>query len=161
MNVAVFSDYRRSLRHYLSLHRRWFGEDVDDLEQEVYLRLHRYPPREELREPLAYLYEIAKQVLADRLRWWRGQRRDREASWSEEAQDALECLRDEFDPERIVAGREELWRQLRRCGPAAREALALTGLGYTSYEIAWRLRVSSMTALTYRARGRIRLRNVA
>jgi RNA polymerase sigma-70 factor (ECF subfamily) len=56
--------YRRELHRYLArrLRRR---EDIDDLTQEVFLRLLRIDHADCVREPLAYLYGIAAHVVAD------------------------------------------------------------------------------------------------
>lgn len=52
------------LRAYL-LRRLRAGEDAGDLEQEVYLRLLRWGKGEEIREPMAYVYHVARQVIAE------------------------------------------------------------------------------------------------
>jgi len=56
--------YRRELHRYL-LRRLRRPQDLDDLKQEVYLRLLRMDRMECIREPLAYLYSIAANVVAD------------------------------------------------------------------------------------------------
>lgn len=56
--------YARELRQYL---RRRLGrpQDVDDLAQEVYLRLLRWNEAKVVEKPLAYLYGVASHVVAD------------------------------------------------------------------------------------------------
>jgi RNA polymerase sigma factor (sigma-70 family) len=56
--------YRRELHRYL-LRRLRRPQDLDDLKQEVYMRLLRMDKMECIREPLAYLYTIAANVVAD------------------------------------------------------------------------------------------------
>src|SRR5688500_8747662 len=56
--------YRRELHRYL-LRRLRRPQDLDDLTQEVYMRLLRMDRMECIREPLAYLYSIAANVVAD------------------------------------------------------------------------------------------------
>jgi len=56
--------YRRELHRYL-LRRLRKPQDVDDLAQEVYLRLCRIDDEKAVEKPLAYLYGIASHVLAD------------------------------------------------------------------------------------------------
>ena len=58
----AYSRYSGELRQFFRrLSRR--TEISDDLVQEVYLELLRYPPRETLREPQAFLYKIAWHVM--------------------------------------------------------------------------------------------------
>ncbi|MBS0420045.1 MAG: RNA polymerase sigma factor [Proteobacteria bacterium] len=58
----AYSRYNGELRQFFRrLSRR--SETSDDLVQEVYLELLRYPPRETLREPQAFLYKIAWHVM--------------------------------------------------------------------------------------------------
>lgn len=62
--VWAFSHYRRELHRYL-LRRLNRPQDVDDLAQEVYLRLLRHDENKSVRKPLAYLYGVAAHVVAD------------------------------------------------------------------------------------------------
>lgn len=57
-------DSRAKLRGFLA-RRSGRREDVGDLVQEVYLRFLQAPQRESLRQPLAYLYRIAANLLRD------------------------------------------------------------------------------------------------
>jgi RNA polymerase sigma-70 factor (ECF subfamily) len=61
---AVFGRYSRELHNFI-LRRIPQSQDVNDLAQEVYLRLHRIPETRVIEKPLAYLYGISKRVLAD------------------------------------------------------------------------------------------------
>jgi len=61
---SAFERYARDLHHYL-LRRLRRPQDVDDLAQEVYLRLLRLGDGRSVRKPLAYVYGIAAHVLAD------------------------------------------------------------------------------------------------
>lgn len=62
--ISAFRHYRRELHRYL-LRRLRRPQDVDDLAQEVYLRLLRHDDEKCVRKPLAYLYGIASHVVAD------------------------------------------------------------------------------------------------
>ena len=62
--ISAFRHYRRELHRYL-LRRLRKPQDVDDLAQEVYLRLLRHDDAKLVRKPLAYLYGIASHVVAD------------------------------------------------------------------------------------------------
>jgi RNA polymerase sigma-70 factor (ECF subfamily) len=61
---SVFRAYGAELQRYLArcLHHR---QDAADLAQEVYLRLLRLERSELIREPHAYVYFVASQVVAD------------------------------------------------------------------------------------------------
>lgn len=62
--TSTFGRYRRELHRYL-MRRLRQPQDVDDLAQEVYLRLLRLDDEKCVHKPLAYLYGIASHVLAD------------------------------------------------------------------------------------------------
>lgn len=62
--TSTFGQYRRELHRYL-MRRLRKPQDVDDLAQEVYLRLLRIDEKRAIHKPLAYLYGIASHVLAD------------------------------------------------------------------------------------------------
>ena len=63
-DISLFERYRRELCRYL-LRRLRRPEDVEDLAQEVFLRLLRHDNATAVRNPLAYLYGVAFHVLAD------------------------------------------------------------------------------------------------
>jgi RNA polymerase sigma-70 factor (ECF subfamily) len=62
--TSTFGRYRRELHRYL-MRRLRQPQDVDDLAQEVYLRLLRLDDGRFIHKPLAYLYGIASHVLSD------------------------------------------------------------------------------------------------
>lgn len=64
LGALAFRHYKRELHRYL-LRRLRRPQDVDDLAQEVYLRLLRLDEDKCVRKPLAYLYGIASNVVAD------------------------------------------------------------------------------------------------
>lgn len=64
LDVSSVGRYRRELHRYL-LRRSRRPQDVDDLAQEVYLRLLRHDRSKCVHKPLAYLYGIASHVVAD------------------------------------------------------------------------------------------------
>lgn len=61
---SAFGRYRRELHRYL-MRRLRQPQDVNDLAQEVYLRLLKLDDDKCVHKPLAYLYGIASHVLAD------------------------------------------------------------------------------------------------
>lgn len=64
LGATAFRHYKRELHRYL-LRRLRQPQDVDDLAQEVYLRLLRVDETQAVRHPLAYLYGVASNVVAD------------------------------------------------------------------------------------------------
>lgn len=64
---ATFRAYDRELHGFLLRHLRGRGESPEDIRQEIYYRMLRFPPAETVREPRAYLYRVARNVLHDKL----------------------------------------------------------------------------------------------
>jgi RNA polymerase sigma-70 factor (ECF subfamily) len=64
--TSTFGRFRRELHSYL-MKRLRRPQDVDDLAQEVYLRLLTLDDAKTVRKPLAYLYGVASHVLADHM----------------------------------------------------------------------------------------------
>jgi len=62
--MSTFGRYRRELHRYL-MRRLRQPQDVDDLAQEVYMRLLTLDEGKVVEKPLAYLYGVASHVLAD------------------------------------------------------------------------------------------------
>ena len=60
-----FHQWRRPLRRFLIRHGALRTADVDDVAQEVFLRLLRYDRAELVTHPQAYLYKIAANVAAE------------------------------------------------------------------------------------------------
>lgn len=61
--AAIEKAHSRRLRRFLSLRMRGSPNDVQDLVQEIYLRMLRLKAHEAVRNPQAYLYTIARHVL--------------------------------------------------------------------------------------------------
>lgn len=61
----TFRDYDRALHRFL-LQRLRSRENTEDVAQEIYLRMLRFGNPELVREPRAYLYRIARNVLHDK-----------------------------------------------------------------------------------------------
>jgi len=57
----VYQQYRGELRRFFA--HRHSGQNAEDLVQEIYVQLLRFPPNETLRRPLDYLYRIAWHVV--------------------------------------------------------------------------------------------------
>lgn len=134
-----FREWRTPLRRFLVL-RAVPASDVDDVAQEVFLRLMRYERSELIEHPQAYLFKMASNVAAERsMRAWRRQPHD--AKW-------LADLRADSDrePEETVAraaAQAHVGAALARLPPRPREVLRLHfAENLTHSEIAQRLGVT-------------------
>jgi RNA polymerase sigma-70 factor (ECF subfamily) len=151
---ACASAYRRGLMRYFA--RRAPAVDVEDLVQEVYLRLQAAHPTSPILDLERYLFTIARHVLASRHRRLVAQR----AALSEPTQAAEEVATD-LSPERIVAARQDVARALAAVSdlpPRARAAFQLHRLEDLTYaDIADRMRISraSVKELLRRAKAKV------
>jgi RNA polymerase sigma factor (sigma-70 family) len=133
-----FKYWQLPLRRFLARRRAGSAADIDDIAQEVFLRLLRYDRSELIDYPQAYLFKIASNVSAE---WaMRSSRRmPHHSQWLTELVDAL-------SPE-VEVEREALDEQLRAAVNAlparAREILRLHFADSLTYEeIAGRLGVT-------------------
>ena len=133
-----FRLWRGPLRKFLSARWSVSASDLDDVAQEVFLRLLRYDNAELVEHPQAYLFKMASNVAGE----WALRSRHRyphDARW-------LTDLRAGSDPEREVA-RQAAAAQLRQAldglSPRQREVLRLHfGEGLARPQIAERLKTS-------------------
>jgi RNA polymerase sigma-70 factor (ECF subfamily) len=138
-----------ALIHFL--HHNWRNQaDIDDLLQEVYMRLTAAAQKEIPAQTKAFVFSTARNLLIDRVR--------REQVVPIEAVadlDALGVAIDEPGPDRSVMARDELRRvqaALDRLPPRAREALLLRRVdGLTRAEIAERMGIGEGTVKEYLA----------
>lgn len=139
------------LRQFLQ--HNWHNKaDVDDLLQEVYVRVCE-SARQRIPEPTKpFVFTVARNLLIDRVR--------RERIIPIEAVsdlDALEIEKDEPGPERSVIARDELRRlqgALDRLPPRARQAIVLKQVdGLSRREIAERMGIGEGTVKQYVADG--------
>ncbi|HEY4123290.1 MAG TPA: RNA polymerase sigma factor [Rhizomicrobium sp.] len=135
------------------LHHNWHNKaDVDDLLQEVYVRVCE-SARNQIPEPAKpFVFTVARNLLIDRVR------RERIIPIEAVADlDALEVEKDEPGPERNVIARDELRRlqaALDRLPPRAREAIVLKQVdGLSRREIAERMGIGEGTVKQYVADG--------
>ena len=108
------------MRRFLSLRRKVASADIDDVAQEVFLRMLRYDRSELVQHPEAYLYKMAANVAAE---WsMRSSRRQPHAAqW-------LDGLEAETTPDAELQRESEeldLRQALERLPPRAREILRL------------------------------------
>ncbi len=130
-----FRQWRMPLRRFLSVRRSHSSSDLDDIAQEVFLRMLRYDRSELVANPQAYLFKIASNVSVE----W-STRASRRQPHSEEW---LADLADEGDPETDFereAQEHDLECAIESLPPRAREILRLHyGEGLTHEVIAKRL----------------------
>src|SRR5262249_51928215 len=146
--------------HKYLLRRLHRAEDVEDLTQEVYLRLLRFTDREKVKSPQAYLFRVAFNVLYE---FKLHRNRAPVAFDSAAADDAAEHLRDESSaPDETYEqhAREDRLRTLTAQLPAMQRAVLLMStrdnLSYA--EVAAKLGISPSTARVhlFRAIGHLR-----
>ena len=157
---ALAVHYRWELHRYL-LRRMGRAQEVEDLEQEIYLRLLRMDQMECVREPLAYLYTVASNVVAD---YTIAQRQkghvsvDSEAveDWASDPEKALpDTLAERINLER------RLEQALQELPPLQAKALILHYQeGMICQEIAAQLGLSPKSVDKYLARGKARMRQL-
>jgi RNA polymerase sigma factor (sigma-70 family) len=143
------------LRRYFA--RRAPRDDVDDLVQEVYLRMQALRPRGPIRDMERYLFTVARHVLVDRKRTL--------AAHCSALHDCLDDVPEpvsDLSPERIVSARQDydlVMAAVRGLPPRARAAFHLHQFEDLSYAaIAERMAISrdSVKELLHRAVSRVR-----
>lgn len=154
----VATQYQRQLHRYL-LRRLGKPQNVDDLAQEVYLRLLRLDDAEYMRTPLAYLYRVAANVLND---WNEVEQRENHVTadsdqldrWSESGEAAWP----ESPSERLELA-QQIERALAQLPPLQAAILVLFEQEGMSYqEIAAELKISVHTVEKYLTVARARMR---
>ena len=80
-----FKKYRSLLRRYIVTHSPLAEDEIDDVAQEVFLRLLRYGKTEEIVDPQSYLLRMATNI-ANEWKMRARYRRPHDASWLEEIQ---------------------------------------------------------------------------
>src|SRR5579862_3030866 len=63
--ASWFSQWRQPLRRWLGSNRRIPAAELDDLTQEVFLRLLRYERAEVVESPQGYLFQVAANVATE------------------------------------------------------------------------------------------------
>ena len=120
--------HEASLLRYLR--RAWpRPEEVHDLRQEVYVRVYEAAEGSHPQSPKSFLFAIARNLMADRLRRQRVVSIENVGDW-----EALNVPVDELSPERSLGGRQELKRL----------ADAFDQLPYRCREVVWLRRVEEL-----------------
>ena len=130
--------------------------EADDVAQDACVRALDLPEPETVRDPLRYLFRIARNLVIDRRR-----RRVREALLSESLAVIEYGSSDPADPERILAGKQDLKRALNAIDslpPRCREAFTLHRFGGLSYAaIARRMGVTTSMVEKHIAEAMVRV----
>jgi RNA polymerase sigma factor (sigma-70 family) len=150
-----FRQWRSPLRKFLTGKGVVPAADLDDVAQEVFLRLMRYDRTDLIEHPQAYLYKMAANVAAE---WSIRSRysRPHDPKW-------LDGLLAADEPEHNWArgeAEQEIQRAINMLGPRQREVLKLQfaeGLGHA--EIAERLGTSQRSVKRILSRSYARLRH--
>jgi RNA polymerase sigma factor (sigma-70 family) len=141
MNVEeTIRAYDRELHGFLLRRLRGHAELSEDVRQEIYLRMLRFTDAAEVREPRAYLYRVARNVLHDRQLLQAREHASLDSEAQELTADETVQIDNARDMERVLS---EL-RPLHRAVLVARTA---KGLSYS--EIAQELAISVHTVKKY------------
>jgi RNA polymerase sigma-70 factor (ECF subfamily) len=152
--------YRYELHRYL-LRRMRRSQELDDLKQEIYMRLLRMDQAECVREPLAYLYTVAGNVVADYTISERqhGHVTVDSDALDEWANDPAKALPDDL-AERVNLERQ-IEKALQELPPLQAQVLVLHYQeGLTCDEIAKRTGLSTNSVDKYVTRGKTRMREL-
>jgi len=141
---ATFRAYDRELHGFLLRHLRGRRESPEDIRQEIYYRMLRFPPTETVREPRAYLYRVARNVLHDKLLLGDRERAtfDSPDGTSEEgiAEDQIAQIDSKCDLDGILSQLPPLYRAI---------LLLRTAKGLSYVEISAELHISVHTVKKY------------
>jgi RNA polymerase sigma factor (sigma-70 family) len=133
-----FRDWQQPLRRFLARRRAGSSADIDDIAQEVFLRLLRYDRSALIDYPQAYLFKIASNVSAE----WAMRSSRRMPHQSEWLTELVDALSPEIELERAALD-EQLHAAVNALPPRPREILRLHfGEGVPHEEIARRLGVT-------------------
>ena len=149
-----FRRFRTPLRRFLARHRGVSASDIDDVAQEVFLRLLRYKPEEHVLDPKSYLYKMAANVASE----WSMRARARHphaSNWLDELSDDANPVEAVYSIQRNAT----INAALARLPARSREVLRLRfGEGLTDEGVAERLRLSQRVVRRDLATAYVRLR---
>ncbi len=164
LRAAADTSAATALLRYARELRRFFARkagrpySAEDMVQETYLQLLRFPPTEALREPEAYLYRVAWHVLS---RFNRLERSERISFDSELADEELEQSgHSAFDAAEALGQETQVRRILQELSPRTQAILLLCKRDGLSYkEIAQRLGISCDAVKKHVMRGVLHFKN--
>lgn len=155
--IAAAEQYAGQLRRFLLKRLKERPHDVEDLAQQVYLRLLGMQKNGSLvRQPPAYLFRVAANVVSD---FYSAERRQRHVLCDSEV--LHQAAEHEREPDRLAALelREELEAALERLPPMQKTVLLMQERdGYQYKEIALKLRLSVDTVHKYVTVAKAKLR---
>lgn len=137
---ATIRAYDRELHGFLLRRLRGGAESPEDIRQEIYLRMLRFTDTELVREPRAYLYRVARNVLHDKLLLVERERTNLDAQGEPVAEDQTQQVDAERDLEAILSKLPPLYRSV---------LLLRTVEGLSYVEIAQELNISIHTVKKY------------
>ncbi|MEN5061942.1 RNA polymerase sigma factor [Luteimonas sp. TWI1416] len=135
------------------LARKWVHpNEVQDIRHDIYIRVLLAAERQRPHSPKAFLFDVARKLLVDRVR------RERIVAFDLLADvDSLNVLIDELSPERRAAGREQMHRLstlFRRLPPRCRQVVWMRRIeDLPQKEIARRLGIAEATVEKHLMRG--------
>ncbi|WP_161965714.1 RNA polymerase sigma factor [Steroidobacter cummioxidans] len=151
-----FKDWRKPVRHWLSRRASVPAAELDDLAQEVFLRLLRYSDKTAVENPLGYLLRIAGNVASE----WRTRARVSKPHDQEWLEDLL--IEPDQEPQNSVsqAGSDaNVQAAVDKLPPRQRQVLLLrVNEGLTYKQIAERLQLSPRVVLRDLSRAYSQLR---
>lgn len=137
---ATIRAYDRELHGFLLRRLRGKAELSEDVRQEIYLRMLRFTDVALIREPRAYLYRVARNVLHDRQLLWAREHTIFDSSVDGITEDETAQLDNARDVERVLSQLPSLYRAV---------LLARTAKGLSYSEIAQELGISVHTVKKY------------
>jgi RNA polymerase sigma-70 factor (ECF subfamily) len=136
-----FTQWRQPLRRWLGSRRRIPSADLDDMTQEVFLRLLKYERAEVINSPQAYLFQVAANVATEWALKARN-RRPHEPKWLADLTIDDAATLDAMQQQSAA----QVARAVRMLPPRAREVLRLRYReGLSNGEIAVRLKLHPQT----------------
>lgn len=151
-----FKDWRKPVRHWLSRRASVPAAELDDLAQEVFLRLLRYSEKTAVENPLGYLLRIAGNVASE----WRERARVSKPHDQEWLEDLL--IEPDQEPENSVSQARSdanVQAAVDKLPPRQRQVLMLrVNEGLTYKQIAERLELSPRVVLRDLSRAYSQLR---
>lgn len=156
--VSVLKLYGRTLQRYL-IRRVHKAQEIQDLEQEVYLRLLRVRDAELVHNPEAYMCRIASHVVHE----YRQRARQEFVAFDSDAVDEKESLSPEISADRLAEelhAQRQFDRVLKRL-PAKWRAMFVLHMrdGLTHAEVAKKLNISAHTVKKQMFRAFLALRS--
>lgn len=154
--VELFTKYYKPVRKNLRNHSSLSADDAEDIAQEVFLRLLRYPDSVVARNPAGYLFTIGNNLAYE----WRSLKRNRVANDSEWLDELV--LDSDHEPQNVFEAEQrdkEIQRALDLLPPRCCTVVLLHAKeGMTYSQIAKHLGLSDRTVLREMTRAYSKLR---